>query len=158
MMDSELATGQKKSGRSNTKKGSRRGLSIPRNFTIFDDYDQMSLVREVMEGLELDQKQYHPREMLNFISRAKEKLIRPEVRRFAGPIESIAEKTLFAIRGPQPTARSISMISSCGRSHVRECPGALDTTRTGSSRPRGRVSGHQFAQYRPGCSRRSIAT
>ncbi|MHB9037354.1 MAG: DNA helicase PcrA [Armatimonadota bacterium] len=74
------------------EKGEEIGLD--RNFTIFDDSDQMALIRESMESLNLDQKRYQPREIHNLISRAKEQVVLPEEfgRRYAGRMESVAEK------------------------------------------------------------------
>jgi len=53
-------------------------IGIDHNFTIFDDSDQLALIRESMESLGIDQKSYNPREILNLISRAKEKIILPD--------------------------------------------------------------------------------
>lgn len=74
------------------EKGAEIGLD--RNFTIFDDSDQLSLVRESMESLGLDQKVYKPREILNLISKAKEQLVLPDEfgRRFVGTIENVAKR------------------------------------------------------------------
>ncbi|MEN6357244.1 MAG: DNA helicase PcrA [Armatimonadota bacterium] len=74
------------------EKGEEIGLD--RNFTIFDDGDQTALIRESLDNLNLDQKRYHPREILNLISRAKEQLVLPEEfgKRFVGHLEGVAEK------------------------------------------------------------------
>jgi len=74
------------------EKGDEIGLD--KNFTIFDDGDQIALIRESMESLNLDQKRYHPREILNLISRAKEQLVTPDEfgKRFVGHLESVADK------------------------------------------------------------------
>ena len=67
-------------------------IGVDRDFTIFDDTDQMALVRESMEALDLDQKQFAPRDILNLISRAKEQLIGPDEfeKHFAGRMEVVA--------------------------------------------------------------------
>ena len=69
-------------------------IGIDRNFTIFDDSDQMALVRESMEAEDIDQKAYKPRDILNLISRAKEQLVLPDEfsKRFVGPIEAVAKR------------------------------------------------------------------
>ncbi|MCX8052461.1 MAG: UvrD-helicase domain-containing protein [Armatimonadetes bacterium] len=69
-------------------------IGIDRNFTIFDESDQISLVRESMEQLRLDQKRFHPRAILDLISRAKERLVEPHEfgRHFNGEAEAIANK------------------------------------------------------------------
>jgi len=74
------------------EKGSELGLD--RNFTIFDDSDQMSLVRESMDSLDIDQKNYPAREILNLISKAKEKLVLPDEfgKHYGGRMENVAEK------------------------------------------------------------------
>ena len=66
-------------------------IGIDRNFTIFDDYDQLFLIRESMESLGIDQKSYNPREILNLISRAKEKIILPDA--FADHFEGHKART-----------------------------------------------------------------
>lgn len=53
-------------------------IGLPRDFVIFDDADQMALVRETMESLGIDPKALPPREALNAISRAKERLLLPD--------------------------------------------------------------------------------
>lgn len=67
-------------------------VGIDPAFTIFDDGDQMTLVRESMESLGIDQKRYQARDILNAISRAKEKLVLPGEfhKHFAGRLEAVA--------------------------------------------------------------------
>ncbi|MCX6344774.1 MAG: UvrD-helicase domain-containing protein [Armatimonadetes bacterium] len=69
-------------------------IGIDRNFTIYDDSDQLSLIRESMENLDIDQKSYQPREILNLISRAKEQLVLPAEfgKRYVGHKENQARK------------------------------------------------------------------
>jgi len=57
---------------------SGQAIGIDRNFVVYDDGDQLSLVKDVLKGLNLDDKQFTPRSVLSAISRAKEKLISPE--------------------------------------------------------------------------------
>ena len=66
-------------------------IGIDRNFTIFDDSDQMALVRESMETAEhRPEASTSPREILDLISKAKEQLVLPEEfgKRFVGAIEA----------------------------------------------------------------------
>lgn len=49
---------------------------IARDFVIFDDSDQLAVTRQAIRELNLDDKQYRPRAMLNTISKAKNELIR----------------------------------------------------------------------------------
>lgn len=53
-------------------------IGIDPNFVIYDDGDQMSLIREVLKQKNLDEKSLQPRGILNEISSAKEKLLTPE--------------------------------------------------------------------------------
>lgn len=53
-------------------------LGYSSNFSIFDSNDQLSLVKKVMTGLEIDSKKYNPRMVLNKISKLKTDLIFPE--------------------------------------------------------------------------------
>jgi len=48
------------------------------NFVIFDSDDQVSLVRRVMNGLEIDTKKFNPKAILGSISRVKTDLISPD--------------------------------------------------------------------------------
>ena len=53
-------------------------LPLKSNFVIFDEDDQMSLVRRVIADLNIDEKQYRPLSVLNSISNAKNELILPD--------------------------------------------------------------------------------
>lgn len=53
-------------------------IGIPSNFVVYDESDQLEVIRQVMSALNLDEKQFHPRAISNHISRAKERLISPE--------------------------------------------------------------------------------
>ncbi|MGD9001307.1 MAG: UvrD-helicase domain-containing protein, partial [Anaerolineae bacterium] len=52
---------------------------IPRDYAIFDTDDQLRLVKQALEDLNLDDKQYRPSSMLSAISHAKSELAPPEV-------------------------------------------------------------------------------
>ncbi len=58
------------------ERGSMIGLD--KNFVIYDDGDQISLVKEAVRELSLDDKQYAPRAVLSAISKAKETLQTPD--------------------------------------------------------------------------------
>ncbi|HEX6287745.1 MAG TPA: UvrD-helicase domain-containing protein [Herpetosiphonaceae bacterium] len=56
----------------------RRGIiTYRRDFTVYDDDDQMRLTRQVLKELNLDEKQYAPRAVHSAISRAKNELVGP---------------------------------------------------------------------------------
>ena len=54
----------------------RAGLS--RDFLVYDDSDQMTVVRDCLRQLNLDEKKFTPRALLSRISKGKEQLIPPE--------------------------------------------------------------------------------
>lgn len=53
-------------------------LGYKPSFSVFDSDDQLSLVKKVMNDLEIDPKKYNPRLILNKISKLKTDLIFPE--------------------------------------------------------------------------------
>jgi DNA helicase-2/ATP-dependent DNA helicase PcrA len=56
----------------------RRGIiGYRRDFTVYDDDDQMRLTRQVLKELNLDEKQYAPRAIHSAISRAKNEMVGP---------------------------------------------------------------------------------
>lgn len=57
---------------------SGEAIGIDRNFVVYDDGDQMSVVKDCLRSMNLDEKQFSPRNVLSAISRGKEKLISPE--------------------------------------------------------------------------------
>jgi DNA helicase II / ATP-dependent DNA helicase PcrA len=57
---------------------SGRAIDIPPNFLVYDESDQLDLIRQVLTELDLDEKQFNPRAIRNAISRAKERLIMPD--------------------------------------------------------------------------------
>ncbi|HEX6137819.1 MAG TPA: UvrD-helicase domain-containing protein, partial [Casimicrobiaceae bacterium] len=52
-------------------------IGIPRAFAIYDDADQMALIKRVTEGLNIDSKRFADRAILSTISRAKSELVSP---------------------------------------------------------------------------------
>ena len=72
--------------------GDRIGLK--RDFVVYDDSDQILLARECIRQLNLDDKKFTPRSILNHISKAKEKLVSPEEwhKHFFGFFEDICGK------------------------------------------------------------------
>jgi DNA helicase-2/ATP-dependent DNA helicase PcrA len=53
-------------------------LPFNNNFVIFDDDDQVGLIRQIVRELDLDDKTYRPRSLQAAISRAKNELLSPE--------------------------------------------------------------------------------
>ena len=53
-------------------------IGLARDFVIFDDDDQQTLIKRVLKDLNIDDKKYKPSAVLNAISTAKNELITPE--------------------------------------------------------------------------------
>ena len=71
-----------------------RRLGWEEGFTIYDDADQLTVIKDVLKALDINEKRLSPRAVLNAISRAKDELITPHV--FAehaqGPFEEAAAR------------------------------------------------------------------
>lgn len=69
-------------------------VGVKPSFTVFDDSDQLTLIRECLRELNLDEKQFPPRPILSAIGRAKDELV--DENQFAraafGPNEEIAAR------------------------------------------------------------------
>lgn len=54
-----------------------RNLSIPHSFVIYDEDDQISIIKEIMEKLKISPEEIEPRTIAAIISRAKDDLLTP---------------------------------------------------------------------------------
>ncbi len=52
-------------------------IGVKRDFVVFDDSDQMTLMKDVLRDMQLNPEQFVPSRLLNEISNAKNELIRP---------------------------------------------------------------------------------
>ena len=75
-----------------------KAIGLHPQFTIYDDADQMSLVRDILKKKNIDDKSVQPRALLSEISNAKEKLWSPEkhAEQAAGYFEKIASEVYKA--------------------------------------------------------------
>ena len=55
-----------------------KAIGLDSSFVIYDEDDQLRLVKQVLEELNLDPKQYAPRALHSVISAAKSRIIGPE--------------------------------------------------------------------------------
>ena len=69
-------------------------LGYPSNFTIYDTQDSKSVLKDVIKGLNLDEKEYKPSNVLGRISSAKNNLISPDA--YAANEEIKLEDTNYA--------------------------------------------------------------
>jgi DNA helicase-2/ATP-dependent DNA helicase PcrA len=65
-------------------------IGVPRSFVIFDDGDQMALMKRVCNEYSLEPRQYPPRAILSVISKGKSELLGPEA--FAKKVTSYFEE------------------------------------------------------------------
>jgi DNA helicase II / ATP-dependent DNA helicase PcrA len=73
-------------------------IGIDPNFVIYDDSDQLSLIREIFKAKNIDDKSIQPRGVLSEISSAKEKMLTPEkyAEKATGFFERIASEVYKA--------------------------------------------------------------
>jgi DNA helicase-2/ATP-dependent DNA helicase PcrA len=69
-------------------------IGLDRNFVVFDDGDQITLVKECLVELDISDQEYKPRVILSAISRAKEQLLDPDAyrRANAGAFEEVVAR------------------------------------------------------------------
>jgi len=53
-------------------------IGLDRDFVVYDDSDQMTLIKEALRQLSIDEKKFAPRAILARISHAKEQIVSPE--------------------------------------------------------------------------------
>ncbi len=70
-------------------------IGLPRDFVVFDDGDQLTIVKEAMAELHLDTETYKPRQVLSEISHAKEELLGPQ--EFAARAHGAFEKAVARV-------------------------------------------------------------
>jgi len=68
-------------------------LPVNSNYVIFDEDDQLAVVKHAMRDLNLDEKQYRPAAVLNAISRAKNDLLGPD----EFPIQSYRDEVVARV-------------------------------------------------------------
>jgi len=72
-------------------------IGLPKDFVVFDDGDQITLVKQATAEVGADPEVYKPRAVLAEISRAKEELLSPDD--YAGAADSTWEKAVARIYG-----------------------------------------------------------
>lgn len=70
-------------------------IGIDRNFVVYDDSEQMSIVKDIIKKRGYDDKAIQPRGVLSEISRAKEQLLTPE--QYTDRATSFFERTVAGI-------------------------------------------------------------
>ncbi len=72
-----------------------QAIGISENYAIYDDGDQLSLIKQSMSVLDIDSKQYKPADVLYSISAAKNELVGPQQYRHAskGPFDDVVRRT-----------------------------------------------------------------
>ena len=70
-----------------------KAIGIDSRFIIYDDADQMNLMKRCLQELNIDHKEYSPRVVLSSISAAKSRLVGPE--RYSGQASSYFEEIVL---------------------------------------------------------------
>ena len=70
-------------------------LSVDKNFLIYDNYDQISVIKRALNDLNLDSKIYKPQMVLGLISKSKSKLETVEI--FSKSISTAFDKNIYQI-------------------------------------------------------------
>src|SRR5213078_765706 len=70
-------------------------LGLDPGFAIYDDNDQVDLVKQVVRELELDEKRNSPRALLSAISHAKSELV--NVERYANDAQGYWQETVARV-------------------------------------------------------------
>jgi len=70
-------------------------LGYNRNFIIFDTQDAQALVKECLQTLNIDDKKFSPSAVLNYIGRAKDRLLDPS--KCLDTAKDIREKTMAMV-------------------------------------------------------------
>src|SRR3954447_5564455 len=70
-------------------------LGLDPGFAIYDDNDQIDVVKQVLKEQELDEKRNSPRALLSAISHAKSELIDPQ--RYAGEAQGYWQETVARV-------------------------------------------------------------
>ncbi|MFI5272581.1 MAG: UvrD-helicase domain-containing protein [Ktedonobacterales bacterium] len=72
------------------RESNRTAIGLTDNFAIYDDDDQISLTKQVLREMNLDEKQFKPSVIHAIISRAKNDLLTPE--QFSGQVNKYFEE------------------------------------------------------------------
>ena len=140
-------------------------LGLEPHFVIYDDDDQVSLIKRVMKDLELDEKRFSPRGILSEISAAKSVLKGPH--QYGEFSETYRQEIVSRVYRRYQDLLSqngaldfddLLMLTVELFSSEPGCPGAVPGAL--SLPPGGRVPGHQHRPVRPGeaAGRASTAT
>jgi len=70
-------------------------LGYQKSFNIFDDQDQLSLIKKIFKKLEINKDQFNPRAILGTISKAKNKLL--DEKQFEANINGYYEETVSLV-------------------------------------------------------------
>jgi len=73
-------------------------VGLSRDFVIYDDSDQESLVKEISSNLEIDPKRFRSRSIMSTISSAKQEMVTPESYQSMahGPFQEVAAQVYLA--------------------------------------------------------------
>ena len=82
-------------------------LGISKDFTIYDDQDQLALVKRVLRDLSLDEKRYQPKAIANRINRAKQEVQGPDGIETPDPWSEVVRRVYATYEGQLRQANAL---------------------------------------------------
>ena len=67
-------------------------VRVRRDFTIYDDSDQQSMVRRVLKDMGIDERRYGPKMVAGHINRAKQEMVKPEDFEGGDPVRDVVRR------------------------------------------------------------------
>jgi hypothetical protein len=109
-----------------------KAIGISPDFTVYDDADQVALMKRIIEDLRVDPKRFQPRSVLSAISNAKGEMLTPAA--YNGKVQSYFEEVVG--RAFERYEQALSASSANRTRRWRSTPGATCTCLWTSSRTR----------------------
>ncbi|MBI4233489.1 MAG: UvrD-helicase domain-containing protein, partial [Chloroflexi bacterium] len=105
-------------------------IGLDRGFAIYDDEDQLTLMKRALEELNLDPKRYNPRAVHGAISRAKAQLVGPEEfgKQAAGYFEEVVHRVYAAYQALLQQSQAVDFDDLLMQTYrlFRDCPQVLE--------------------------------
>ena len=119
--------------------------NLPQDFQILDSEDQLRLLKRLIKAMNLDEKQWPPRQAMWYINGQKDEGLRPHhIQSFGNPVEQTGRTSIRPIR-KRATAPVVDFAELLLRAHVVAEQTAYPATlpRTLYQHPGGRIPGYQ---------------
>lgn len=94
--------------------------NLPQDFQILDSEDQLRLLKRLIKAMNLDEKQWPPRQAMWYINSQKDEGLRPHhIQSYGNPVEQTRRRSIRPTRGLRPRRaggfrRAAAARTSCG--------------------------------------------